>query len=132
MCIQLCTNCKPLYTRAKPRLLVSCSFFWIQIVYLSTDGLFYCLFYLFFYCLCIVTVIAVVCREIWTLGVWGESPFHKRLFNPPPHSQGWAPGVLPCVLFVSCVYLDGGWGVEGDLYSLWLVCYKHAFHANLK
>ena len=56
-----------------------------------------------------------------------------------PSSQGWAPGVLPfctSVLFVSCMYLDGGMGGGGWLltsffsiiYILGLVCYKHTIH----
>jgi hypothetical protein len=49
--------------------------------------------FIFFYCLCIVTVVVIVCHWVWALGVWGELACHKRLFNPPPSSQGWAPGV---------------------------------------
>ena len=87
--------------------------------------------------LCIVTVIVIVCHWVWTLGVWGELACHKRLLTHRPSSQGWAPGVLPCCVQLCCLclcmYLGGGWGVEGDIwffflfYSLWLVCYKLLF-----
>ena len=36
---------------------------------------------LFFYCLCTVTVIVIVCHWVLILGVWGELACHKRLFR---------------------------------------------------
>ena len=78
---------------------------------------FYCLF-IFFYHLCIVPIFfVVVCCKVWTLGVWGELACHKRLFNPPPQFSRlgtWCPTFLcASVLFVLCVYLDGGMGGGG-------------------
>ena len=59
----------------------------------------------------------VVCCKVWALGVWGELACHKRLFNPPPQFSRlgtWCPTFLcASVLFVSCVYLDGGMGGGG-------------------
>ena len=60
---------------------------------------------------------------------------HKRLFNPPPQFSRlgtWCPTLLcATVLFVSVYVL--GWRMGGGgwllvFYSLWLVCYKYAFH----
>ena len=74
-----------------------------------------------------------MCGESWH--AMKDSLTHR------PSSQGWAPGVLPffvytSVLFVSCMYLDGGMGGGGWLltsffsiiYILGLVCYKHTIH----
>ena len=70
-----------------------------------------------------------MCGESWH--AMKDSLTHR------PSSQDWAPGVLP-VLFVSCMYLDGGMGGGGWLltsffsiiYILGLVCYKHNIHVR--
>ena len=54
-------------------------------------------------------------------------------FNPSPQFSRlgtWCPTLLLCatVLFVSVYVLGWRMGVEGDFYSLWLVCYKYTFH----
>ena len=53
-----------------------------------------------------------------------------------PGSQGWAPGVLlffcTSVLFVSCMYLDGGMGGGGWLLtSLFLFYYLYSWASML-
>ena len=76
-----------------------------------------------------------MCGESWH--AMKDSLIHR------PSSQGLAPGVLPfctSVLFVSCMYLDGGMGGEEGgylllcffsiIYILGLVCYKHTIHAQ--
>ena len=72
--------------------------------------------------------------------MWGELACHERLFNPPLQLSRlgtWCPNFFcTSVLFVSCMYLDGGMGGGGWLltsffsiiYILGLVCYKHTIH----
>ena len=93
-------------------------FFFTAVLFIFMYIFFYRLF-IFFYRLCIVYIyiFVVVCCKVWTLGVWGELACHKRLFNPPPQFSRlgtWCPTFLcASVLFVSCVYLDGGMGGGG-------------------
>ena len=102
-------------------------FYFLLRIYFSTV-------YIFFYRLCIVYIslwLSVVRFGHW---VCGESWYAiKDSLTHRPSSQGWAPGVLPfyvqvCCLSRVCTWMEG-WGVEGDFFLFWLVCYKHTFHA---
>ena len=70
-----------------------------------------------------------MCGESWH--AMKDSLTHR------PSSQGWAPGVLPfffctSVLFVSCMYLDGGMGGGGWLLtSLFLFYYLYSWASML-
>ena len=73
---------------------------------------------LFVLCGVMLSVCLFACSEVRTLGVWGELACHKRLFNPLPHFQGWAPGVLPvCVCVCVCVCVFGGLSI---LFCIWV------------
>ena len=93
----------------------SISYFILFYVYIFLLSLY--IFLLPLYSIIIYKYFVVVCCKVWTLGVWGELACHKRLFNPPPQFSRlgtWCPTFLcASVLFVSCVYLDGGMGGGG-------------------
>ena len=74
--------------------------------------------------------------------MWGELACHERLFTTAlVLKAGHLVSYLFCtsVLFVSCMYLDGGMGGGGWLltsffsiiYILGLVCYKHTIHVRM-